>query len=48
MTLKLSQICKDAESPQNNMKPVFQRLSDYCEEKFQKACYLFENSPSEA
>lgn len=30
------------------MSALFQKISDYAEDKFQKACYLFENSPQEA
>lgn len=30
------------------MKPTFQKLSDYCEDKLQKACFLFDSQPHEA
>lgn len=30
------------------MKATFQRISDYAEDKLQKACFLFETSPTEA
>lgn len=27
---------------------MFEKISNYCEDKFQKICYLFDNSPQEA
>lgn len=27
---------------------MFEKLSNYCEDKFQKICFLFDNSPQEA
>jgi|688.fasta_scaffold245911_1 hypothetical protein len=30
------------------MKSVFEKIQRYCEDKLQKICFLFENSPQEA
>jgi hypothetical protein len=30
------------------MKPSFKKIQDYCEDKLQKICLLFENSQQEA
>lgn len=44
--MKLHQISKEAD--QASLKGISQKLLDYCEDKLQKACLLFENSPQEA